>query len=177
MKTIGTVDNPVIGDIWDKHAAGDFIVIPVNLQGVHGRGLAKQAFDKGLLAYHRNECYEAMPLAPSRIVTIAVKGKAPNTAKYPGKAWSEKVTGGNLALMQLELSYLAVHATVHGNRTFWCPFLGLGFGEGEPSEILPILRTLDPVPNIFFIKPGADVFAKYKTSFVPGARRDKLVVA
>lgn len=176
MKTIGTVDNPVIGDIWDKHAAGDYIVIPVNLQGVHGRGLAKQAFDKGLIKYRRNGCYEEMPFAVN-IITIAVKGKAPNTAKYSGKAWSEKVTGGNLALMQLELSYLADYAKVHNNRTFWCPFLGLGFGEGNPSEILPILRTLDPVPNIFFIKPGADVFAKYKTSFVPGARRDKLVAA
>lgn len=176
MKTAGTVDNPVIGDIWDKHAAGDFIVIPVNLQGVHGRGLAKQAFDKGLLAYHRQGHYGDSRIDGTLLV-IAVKGKAPTTAKYPGKAWSERVTGGNLELMRQELSLLIRHATVRPDRTFWCPFLGLGFGEGNPSEILPILRTLDPVPNIFFIKPGADVFAKYKTSFVPGARRDKLVVA
>ena len=176
MKTIGTVDNPVIGDIWDKHAAGDYIVIPVNLQGVHGRGLAKQAFDKGLIKYHQNECFRRS-LNCRGVVTVAVKGKAPATAKYPGKAWSEKVTGGNLALLRSELSLLWEFAVELGEYTFWCPFLGLGFGEGNPSEILPILRTLDPVPNIFFIKPGADVFAKYKTSFVPGARRDKLVAA
>ena len=176
MKTAGTVDNPVIGDIWDKHAAGDFIVIPVNLQGIHGRGLAKQAFDKGLIKYHQNTRYIRSPF-DQKIITVAVKGEAPTTAKYAGKAWSEKVTGGNLELLRSELLNVAVLGVANPDITIWCPFLGLGFGEGDPSEIFPILQTLNSVLNIFFIKPGADVFAKYKTSFVPGARRDKLVAA
>lgn len=172
----GTVENPIIGDLWDFHAAGHWIAIPVNLQGIHGRGLAKQALDKGFLKYKKNTRVLESPVE-NRIFTVAVKGRAPQTAAIPGKAFSERVTGENVKLLyeELKTALSLFPKLAPGENIVLCiPFLGLGFGEGEPAEILPILRKFE-VPGVLFVKPSTETRERYVDSFVPGVRRDKHV--
>lgn len=167
-----TVDAPYIGDIWECEG---IIVIPVNLQGIHGRGLAKQACDRRELTYRLHNCFMNSPWRSGdvpRVLCVAVKGRAPETAKVRGAAWSESVTGGNLALLESELELLEAYA--QGVCTpIWVPFLGLGFGEGSPSEILPLLRKLDYLPNVNFIRAGEETFKRHAASFQPGVRVDR----
>lgn len=173
----GTVDDPIIADLWE---CPGYLVIPTNIDGVHGRGLARQAFDKKLITRY-NWDVASSPGYPSKIYTLAVKGWAPETALYKGKSWSERVTGRNLALMEGELEALLKKHTEFGipaDNDDYChlfiPFLGMGFGEGKASEILPILRKFER-PWVKFVKPPEGLFAKacYKPSFARGVRRDK----
>lgn len=180
----GTVDDPIIADLWD---CPGYLVIPTNIDGVHGRGLARQAFDKNLITRY-NWDVASSPPDPSGIYTLAVKGWAPETALYPGRSWSERVTGRNLALMEAELERLlqthqerysslkTICAPLISEETWYLyiPFLGMGFGEGKAAEILPILRKFER-PWVKFVKPPEGLFAKacYKPSFAPGVRQDK----
>lgn len=174
---IGTVDNPVVGDIWEQPG---WHVIPVNSQGVHGRGLAKQACDMGLIRRGKNRCFAESNFG-GLVISIAVKGASPETAKIPGAAWSEKVTAGNLRLLERELASLREwisYADVYKRepKTVWIPFLGLGFGEGDPREILPLLRMLEDAGgygHTRFIKPDAATVGRYRGSFRPGVRKDQ----
>lgn len=163
----GTTDSPIIADIWDLDG---YKVIPVNLDGVHGRGLAKQAFQKGLISYYKNRRFNESPL-DKKIITIAVKGNDSTTAKIPGKAWSEQVTGKNLNLLAYELTQMMLWNPFKEN--IYVPFLGLGFGEGKEEEIFPILDCLRIHYNIMLVKPDKEVRNKYSTSFAPGVRKDK----
>jgi len=167
VKKIGTVDNPVIGDIWDQKGVK---VVTTNLGGVHGRGLAKQAKDNGLITY-KNKDVDSSP--STDVITLAVKGNAPETAKIKGQAYSEQVTGGNLKLLESEVDKFIKIAKENPETDFYMPYAGMGFGEGNPSEILPILKKLDNVPNIKMVGKSSNVIDKYKESFKPGIRSDK----
>lgn len=52
-------DRIISGDVWDFHDPG-IVIVSVNSRGIHGRGLAKQAQDRGLIArYHNRKYYES----------------------------------------------------------------------------------------------------------------------
>lgn len=172
-----TVDAPHTGDIWECTGVK---VIPVNLGGIHGRGLAKQAYDKGLIKYRVHNRFENSPWRkPQEVVCVAVKGAAPDTAKVKGAAYSERVTGGNLVLLEEELAHLEAYARgeVDVDTQIWVPFIGLGFGEGDPRDILPLLRKLDHLANVNFIRAGESAFGRYAGSFAPGVRRDRKIIS
>lgn len=159
--------NRVTGDIWEQDG---FKIVTTNLAGVHGRGLAKQAKDKGLIDWKNRE-FGASPF-DKKIITLAVKGKAPETAKIPGKKWSESVTGENIELLRSELRKLLTYARKNPNEKFYLPYAGLGFGEGDPAVITPMLEWMAREPNIFLIGRGDEVQQKYPESLKPGVRRD-----
>ncbi|CAK0749142.1 hypothetical protein CCP3SC15_150024 [Gammaproteobacteria bacterium] len=158
------------GDLWDEFKHGAYVVVSTNLGAIHGRGLAAQAKMKGLID-RNNFNFDTSPFN-KRVITIAVKGAAPETAKIKGRAFSEQTTAGNLDLMRRELDKLNAFAKANPDKEFVVPFIGLGFGEGNPSEIMPILETLDS-PNIKFISKDDSVISKYKDTFKPGIRSDK----
>lgn len=163
---IGTATNPIVGDLWAQDGVK---VVSTNLGGVHGRGLAKQAADKGLIG-RSNVDFDSSP--DGDVITLAVKGKAPETAKVPGRAFSEQVVGGNLELLKSELRKLVRHARANPNTKFFLPFVGLGFGEGDPAEIMPVLEKVGAEPNIFLVSKDQATVDKYAGSFVPGVRAD-----
>jgi hypothetical protein len=163
--TQGTLENPTIGDIWDKHAQGDYVVIGTNQGGVHGRGLAKQALTKNLVEKKKNGTFEDSNFK-DRILSIAVK-----------RHWSDKTTGKNLDLMKSEIDKLINFAEKNPDKTIWVPFLGMGFGEGIKEEIYPILNNLSNLNNINFIAREEGVVGKYAETFKPGARTDKAAMA
>lgn len=155
------------GDIWKMDGVK---CISTNLGGVHGRGLAKQAKDKGLIN-SSNRDFNSSPLHGA-VKCIAVKGKAPETARIPGRMFSESTTGANLDLLAHELELLRACAQQHRETNFFLPFIGLGFGEGNANEILPLLFDIQQEPNIWLVSRTQDVVAKYPESFKPGVRRD-----
>jgi hypothetical protein len=166
-KTTGTVANPIIGDLWAQDGVK---VVSTNLGGVHGRGLAMQAKNKGLIG-RDNVDFDSSPEG-GEVITLAVKGKAPETAKVAGKPFSEQVVGGNLELLKAELRKLVRYARTKPDTKFYLPFVGLGFGEGNPADIMPVLEKVSAEPNIFMVSKDQATIDKYAASFVPGVRAD-----
>ena len=160
-----TIDSPVIGDIWDQKGIP---VVTTNMGGVHGRGLAKQAKDLGFIT---NKNFN-VATSPDGVITLAVKGNAPETALKKGAAYSEKVTGGNLDLLSSEIDELIKIARKNPDQTYFMPYAGMGFGEGSAEEIFPILKKIEEVDNIRFIARDDTVAGKYAGSFAKGIRGD-----
>lgn len=155
------------GDIWQMEGVK---IVSTNLGGVHGRGLAAQAKAKGLIG-PSNRSFHTSP-SDGGVICIAVKGAAPETARIPGRMFSESTTGGNLELMRKQLGYLTDLARDTPQVNYFVPFIGLGFGEGKPEEILPMLLALTEEPNIFLVTRGSAVKGRYASTFKPGIRRD-----
>jgi hypothetical protein len=169
-------DKLIVGDIWEQEG---YKVVSTNLGGVHGRGLAKQAADMGLItpghkSFVTSPVIEAKgdPKFNSGVITLAVKGAAPETAKIPGKAFSESTTAGNVKLMQSEVDKLINFARKNPTERINLPFIGLGFGEGDPNVIKPILARAAQEPNIYLVSKDDATVSKYKESFKPGIRAD-----
>lgn len=161
----------VVGDLWRFHRAGGVAIVSVNSEGVHGRGLAKQACDMGFIRYGRNRNYDESPIS-NRIRTICVKGRAPHTARVPGRAWSEAVVDDNVTMLQEELAKLSAEAALHPARRFFLPYIGVGFGEGDPTVIVPMLELVATAPNIVLVSRSDAVAQRYAASMRPGVRRD-----
>lgn len=168
IETLGTVNNPIKGDIWDQKGVH---VVTTNLGGVHGRGLAQQAKDMGLIS--KENFNVATSPKGKNVITLAVKGSAPETALKKGAAYSEKVTGKNLELLDSEINQLIEIAKKNPDKTFYMPYAGMGFGEGDSKEILPILRKVDAQENIMLVAKDESVLSKYPEAFKPGIRMDK----
>ena len=134
----------IVGDLWDQKG---FKVVSTNLGGVHGRGLAAQAKQKGYIT-PKNIDFDTSP-KNSDVITLAVKGNAPETAKLKGKAFSESTTGGNVKLLDQEVNKLINFARTNPSKRVNLPMVGLGFGEGDPKVIKPILERASKEPNKF----------------------------
>lgn len=155
------------GDLWSMDGVK---IVSTNLGGVHGRGLAAQAKAKGLIT-PRNRSFHTSPVH-GEVICIAVKGSAPETARIPGRMFSESVTAGNVTLMDGELKCLVDLARTTPKTNYFVPFIGLGFGEGHPEVILPMLLALTDEPNIFLVTRDDATTKRYASSFRPGVRRD-----
>ena len=158
----------IVGDLWDQKG---FKVISTNLGGIHGRGLAQQAKQKGYIT-PQNIDFDTSP-KNSDVITLAVKGNAPETAKLKGKAFSESTTGGNVKLLDQEVNKLINFARTNPSKRVNLPMVGLGFGEGDPKVIKPILERASKEPNIFLISKDEATAKKYSSTFKPGIRSDK----
>lgn len=160
--------NLIYGDIWDQDGIK---VVSTNLQGVHGRGLAKQAKDMGYITKHNVSFHTSN--FKSEVICLAVKGKEPSSAKIPGKAFSERVVGGNLQLLKDELRLFVRYVRENRDKQFYLPYIGMGFGEGNQYEILPMLEWVAKEPNVCLIAKDGEVRYKYLESFKAGIRRDR----
>lgn len=161
------------GNVWEKWEAGDWIVISTNLQGIHGRGLAAQAKCKGFIRQRENYCVAMSPVE-HRILTVAVKGWAPETARLEGKTWSEQVVGRNLALLEQELgAALDWFEQAGTGRRLWVPLIGTGFGEGDKATVLALLtRLVEGYPSASLISPAPSIKELYARELAPGISRD-----
>lgn len=152
----------IIADIWallDTHK----IVIPVNLQGVCGRGLA----------------YQAKTHFPS--LEVAWKGRCKKGLARPGVL----VEGKYLILMPVKYHYAekanlkliedALVALSQLSCAIALPQIGCGFGERSwEKEVEPlVVKYLDNKENITLVIPPEDVGKRYAESFKAGRRRDK----
>jgi len=158
----------IVGDIWKQKG---FKVVSTNLGGVHGRGLAAQAKQQGKITAS-NVSFATSP-KNSDVITLAVKGNAPETAKVRGQAYSEKTTGKNVELLKSEVKELIQFARKNPTKNINLPFIGLGFGEGNPDEILPILREAEKEPNIYLVSKDEGTVKRYQSTFRAGVRSDK----
>ena len=158
----------IVGDIWKQKG---FKVVSTNLGGVHGRGLAAQAKQQGKITAS-NKSFATSP-KNSDVITLAVKGNAPETAKVRGQAYSEQTTGKNVELLKSEVKQLIQFARKNPTKNINLPFVGLGFGEGKPDEILPILREAEKEPNIHLISKDEATVKRYQSTFRAGVRSDK----
>lgn len=166
--------SPITADLWDLDGIK---VVSVNSAGVHGRGLANQAMKLGFIHYGQNRNFRESP-KEHPVRCVCVKGNAPHTARIPGKVWSEAVVDGNLEMMKQELTALAIEASFHPWRTYYLPMIGMGFGEGDPVVIYPILDKLsDEHPNIVLVSRSPVVVSRHAASMRPGVRGDKSVAS
>ncbi|CAB4174847.1 UvrD-like DNA helicase, C-terminal, partial [uncultured Caudovirales phage] len=160
-------DKLVDGDIWDQPGLK---VVGVNLGGIHGAGLAKQAHKKGLLEYRKDRSIDEY--RGGEVIPLAVKGHAPETAKIKGQAWSETTTGNNVALLESEVKKLIAFAKENPDTRINLPFIGLGFGEGDAQGIIPILHRAAQEPNIFMVSANKATFEKHRDTVTGKTRTD-----
>jgi hypothetical protein len=177
------------GDIWDFHEA--FVVIPVNLEGVCGRGLAKQMVDRfpKIGASFREVCRTG-----SYAVTMERASKLPfwspevgpnfeagspyyRIVPFPVKrSWKDE---GSLEIISRSTRQLVQLLQEH-RVPFFCilPMVGCGFGELKPEQVLPILEEITaPVQDrVLLIEPDPAVFQRYPTAFKAGWREDRSAV-
>lgn len=159
----------IVADLWSLDGIK---IVSVNSAGVHGRGLANQAMRKGFISYGQNRNFYESPRDVD-VRCICVKGFAPHTQRVPGKVWSEAVVDGNVDKMVKELTALCIEASMHPWRSYWMPYIGLGFGEGDPHRILPILnKIVDEHANITLVTRSREVAQRYGHSLRPSVRRD-----
>jgi hypothetical protein len=96
-------------------------VIPINLQGIHGKGLANEAYKKKLIFYRTDKEFK-------------FNGKA---VCFPTKiVWTEKA---DYDLMKDSFSKLIILANGSKEFIFNLPLVGLGYGEGNPKIIIPMI--------------------------------------
>lgn len=162
------------GDIWELRT-NHVIVIPVNLQGVMGRGLAKQAVDKckGLQQWYKDilsnnwKWKHGLPCYYNEDYTLIM---------FPVKvAWR---LGADLDLILKSCKGL-VHTMEHWEDTQMrvaFPQVGCGFGELKWHDIKSfVLQALNPIRSkVTLAQPHKSLIKKYLKAFTPGVKRDSL---
>jgi hypothetical protein len=125
------------GDIW---TSGGIPIITTNLGGVHGAGLANQAFKKGYIKYKEEGEFGDR----GEVITFPVK-----------KVWSDKT---NMTLLKDSADKLVALANANPNKMYSLPLIGLGHGEGTLDEIVPIIKSiLDNTNNVQLVLPTKDI--------------------
>lgn len=164
--------NSYKGDIWDL-AKTHIIVISTNLQGVMGRGLAKQASDKyiDLEFWYRStlKYWQGQELLIYKSMESHRK-----LAMFPVKYdWRQTA---NLDLMRRSAILLKRYILQNPCVRMAVPQVGCGFGELLWEDVKERLqRHLNPVKeNITLVEPTPNLLSKYPKAFMAGARRDRL---
>ena len=140
----------ISGNLWDMDG---YKVVPTNLGGIHGAGVAAQARIKGFIKQYENKDFDNRP--DNEVITLAVKGKAPETVSdkyknYKNNAFAEQVIDGNVELLKEELNKLLEFADT-ADKHIYMPAVGIGHGEGIVDEIKPILLKVASHPNITLV--------------------------
>jgi len=179
----------VTGDIWDylpTHA----IVVPVNMQGVCGRGIARQMRDQWPWIEDQLKADRPDPSMGSRFskdgigvfplfdLSTASDYKAGMTRTavitFPVKAnWRDKASPDLIRESARQLNtYIGVS---YPEDRFVMPLVGCGFGELTEAEVMPILgdELADVADRILIVEPDAACLKKYAASFKPGVRHDR----
>lgn len=128
------------GDIWKFPG---IVVIPTNLGGVHGAGLAEQASKKGLIKKEDGNFK-----VTDKVIQFPVK-----------KVWSDNMDiNNNMDLLKDSLRKLMAYAKAHPDKQFLLPLVGLGHGEGKVEDIVPLLKmTIEYTNNIKLVLPTPDI--------------------
>lgn len=180
--------NRIKGDIWSFRDA--WIVIPTNLEGVCGRGLARQMIDRfpGVGEALRREG-KAGQLTQKWESAQFLQFYTPEVAQQPQpqgfyrlvpfpvkRHWRDEAS---ITMIQRSCQML-VALLQYVTNPYLCviPQVGCGFGELRPEDVLPMVHCLmQPVGDrALLIEPDPEVFGKYPKAFRPGAREDRSVV-
>jgi hypothetical protein len=195
--------NVLEGDIWaeqerrnDGAGRPTWVVVPTNLRGVMGRGLADQcrqrwpeveAEYKGLARDERlfwwsetvqRECgdgrcpsglgYQHRHDHWSAVVLLAVKDD------WRDKADPSLITYGLGRLMQWREMMLEWRRECD----VLVPLLGCGFGELEPADVEPLIERFVGFDDGFtLVRPAPEVRQRYHFSLRPGSRTDRTAPA
>jgi len=144
-----------ISNIQDRIVEGDITkiqgikVIPTNLGGVHGAGLAKTAATKGWIKRGKGKFEVTVTSDLEGVITFPVK-----------KVWSDK-TDINLLKDSLEkLGDVASMGVQEGSDSkILLPLVGIGHGEGDIDVIVPMLRRfLEEHSNVTLVLPSQQAF-------------------
>lgn len=153
------------GDLWNQ--AG-WKVIPTNLTGVMGRGVARQARDRysWLESEYRNRCRTPegnLTVFPEAgIICLAVKGH-----------WREKASLQLITDNVIKLEWTMTNG--HTDDLVALPLIGCGFGELDPLPVLHILARELTDDRFTLVLPPENIAEKYPESFRSGARTDRTV--
>lgn len=150
----------VIRDIWD-YTGSHWIVVPTNLDGPMGRGVAQQAKERypELESAWKRECRKAPGIAFYSWCHCIL---------FPVKYhWRDKA---DLKLIELGLKALSGWA-----KPTALPQIGCGFGELNWNiEIEPLVQKyLEGKENFLLVLPPDSVKQKYPKAFQAGARQDR----
>jgi len=151
----------VKGDIWMLYPT-HCLVIPTNLAGSMGRGLARQARDKfiGLEREYKRWCKQ------EHRGCIFIHHDWPQLILLPVKYhWSEIAS---LELIDQNLAILA-NLSLFKDKPIALPRLGCGFGERQWHEVKPIIEK-HWQENWILVVATKEVFIRYSDSFCPGTR-------
>ena len=126
----------VSGDLFAQNAIP---VIPTNLGGIHGAGVAQLAKNKGLVKQG-----DGIFSANTQRIQFPVK-----------KVWSDKT---DMALLSDSMEKLISAANKNPDKQFVMPLVGLGHGEGDMNQIVPLIAdALKRTNNLTLVLPGENV--------------------
>ena len=167
----------ITGDIWEIPDPSAFIVIPVNLEGVCGRGLARQMVDRwpGIGTFLRAEgksgCL-AKTYQKSDILQFFAPDDRHRLVVFPVKSsWRDQASMDLIKSSCDKLNRLL--ESVQSPYSCRLPLVGCGFGELTEQDVLPVLESVLTSPRCVLVTPDPAVFNRYPSSFVPGVRADK----
>ncbi len=152
------------GDIWECLDVGYVVVVPVNLQGYMGRGLALQASQRfeGLQAQFRAWCQKQSTKPDVDEVFVWYDGDderiilAPTKKRYSQKA--------NLGYVEFCFWLLSQWPS---ENNIAVPPLGCGFGGLEFSEVRALAEKWLTSDRFLFVTPASYVRSRYPDSFQP----------
>ena len=136
------MEKVVKGDIFSYVGEG-FIVVPTNIEGCHGAGIAKTAYDKGFINYY--DGWFGL-VRNSKVIKFPVKYKPTDKC--------------DIDLMWHSAVKLAAIAQAFPDKKIYLPLVGIGHGEGDVSTIIdniisPLLKEND---NIILVLPDEEAF-------------------
>jgi hypothetical protein len=166
-------------DIWDLKKS-HIIVVPTNMRGVMGRGIAKQyadAYPAGALRY-KHICQESWFEGGKPLPLISVRDcdaiMLPVKNHWRDMASPEMIRTGLFNL----ITFTRLYFEKTKKKRIAVPLLGGGFGGLETKvSVGLIVDTLGtPLTSDWYdlLRPlHSELALKYPKSFVPGARSDK----
>jgi hypothetical protein len=126
------------GDLFDQSGV---IVIPTNLIGIHGAGVAKTAFELGLVEQEKGKLS-----FDGKIVTIPTKYH-----------WRDRSSN---KLLREGIDFLIMVANNNKDKKFYVPLLGIGHGGLDPEYVARkyYIPLLEETENVYIVMPTKKVF-------------------
>jgi hypothetical protein len=175
----------VHGDIWEvqrdhnleRESYACYVVVPTNLDGVFGRGLAKQCADKH--PWSRSSTATVIPSEPTACWPATSATTAEWTRYVLCLAVKEHPSDqADKAMILFNLGRLVEwlpqeHSYRRGTRVL-VPLLGAGFGELDPAWSRRAIErfAVAAVPHLDVVLPTPEVGVRYAASLRPASRRD-----
>ncbi len=169
-------------DIWNLPAKYT-IVIPINLQGVMGRGLAKQANDKfpELQSWLQGIILEGWKWN-RRLITYFVEYKYKNFSRtynlilFPVKTSWRLNADIDLIAQSCKALVKTVKDPIQAINKIAMPQVGCGFGDLNWRDVkYTVLPELEAIRDkVLLVQPTKHLVKKYPVAFKPGVKRDKL---
>lgn len=166
----------VVGDIWQIPCT--HLVIPVNFDGVMGRGLSRQVasmyattaenYRVYVKAGDIRRWYERGDLYTAEIYNQSLKSRSTLVFLPVKNHWHDESDIGFIRHSLGLLRRIEVSSSIH----CLVPLVGCGYGEMKPDDVIPVIESVLNSDVYTLVLPSTDLVSKYPQSFMTGRDKD-----